>query len=277
MTNDDVRGFASPPRPRKRLGQHFLIDQNIVRKIIEVAALQPDEPVFEVGPGRGILTRALCGRVRLVIAIEIDRDLHAYLTSALADCGALDLRPGDALSFPYQTLPDRTVVVANLPYNISTPLLFKFFEFRARISRIILMLQAEVAERLVAKPGTRDYGVLSVLTQFWTVPALGFRVSPSCFRPRPAVGSTVVALVVRESPAVPVSDEATFVRCVRAAFAHRRKTLLNSLRDEGFPVQRVAGALERVGIATSRRAETVSLEEFAALADKLTNVAPLEG
>lgn len=258
------------PRPRKRLGQHFLIDPNIVRKIVALAEVRPHETVLEIGPGRGVLTRPLCAAARTVIAIEKDPRLGDYLTRAVADCRNLDLRVADALEFPFESLPDRSVIVANLPYNISTPLLFRLLDARERIDRMVLMLQTEVARRLVARPGGRDYGILSVLAQYSAIPSLAFQVAASCFRPRPEVGSAVVRLVMKKERSLRVADEALFVRTVRAAFAHRRKTLLNSLRDEGLGTETVAPALARVGIAPSRRAETLALEEFAALADALS-------
>lgn len=257
------------PRPRKRLGQHFLIDPNIVRKIIALAAVRPHETVLEIGPGRGILTRPLCAAAQTVIAIEKDPRLGDYLTRAVADCRNLDLRVADALEFPFERLPEGTVVVANLPYYISTPLLLRLLDARERLDRLVLMLQTEVARRLVARPGGRDYGILSVLAQYSAVPSLAFQVAASCFRPRPEVGSAVVRLIMHKERSPRVADEALFVRTVRAAFAHRRKTLLNSLRDEGLRPETVASALARVGIAPSRRAETLALEEFAALADAL--------
>jgi len=259
----------SLPRPKKRLGQHFLVDQNVVRKIVALADLQPSETVLEIGPGTGALTRALCAAAGSVIAVELDAALAARLSQALATCSNLDLRVGDAMEFPYATLPEGTVVVSNLPYYLSTPVLFKLLAARGRIGRMVLMLQTEVARRLAAKPGTKDYGILSVLTQFWAVPQLAFRVSASCFRPRPEVGSTVISLKIRPVPPAQVADEPVFVATVRAAFAHRRKTLANSLRDEGWPADRVAAALERAKIQGTRRAETLTLTEFAALANAL--------
>ena len=259
---------AVPP-PRKRFGQHFLIDQNITRKIVALAAIRPEEIVLEIGPGRGVLTRPLCAAAQRVIALELDPKLGAYLAEALADCRNLDLRFGDALEFSYGTLPQGTVVVANLPYYVSTPLLFTLLEARERIDRMVLMLQTEVARRLVAKPATNDYGILSVLVQYAAEASLAFQVSASCFRPRPEVGSAVVSLVMRRQPSVRAKDEALFARVVRAAFAHRRKTLSNSLRDEGLSSEQVAQALALVGIGPSRRGETLRLEEFARLADAL--------
>ncbi|WP_447977914.1 16S rRNA (adenine(1518)-N(6)/adenine(1519)-N(6))-dimethyltransferase RsmA [Candidatus Nitrospira bockiana] len=264
---------SSAPLPHKRLGQHFLIDHNIVRKILATAAIGPEETVLEIGPGRGILTESLCREAKRVIAVEVDARLVVYLRETLTHCPNLELREADALTFPYDTLPPRTVIVANLPYNISSPLLFAFFEARDRLDRMVLMLQVEVARRLVASPGSEEYGILSVLARYWTEPSIVFSVSPHCFRPKPEVGSAVVRLIVRRTPPLAVSDEALFIRVVRAAFAHRRKTLVNSLRDEGFDPHQVTQALERAHITSSRRAETLSLEDFGGLANALAQTA----
>ena len=258
---------ALPP-PRKRLGQHFLIDPNIVRKIVAAAALTGQEAVLEIGPGPGILTAALLSTAPSVTAVEVDPKLGDYLRETLGHQTNLILRIGDALEFPYEELAVGTVVVANLPYYISTPLLFRLLEARHRIDRLVLMLQTEVARRLVAPPGTKDYGVLSVLTQHAADASLAFHVPLACFRPRPEVGSSVVSLVMRRRSADP-DAERRFVRTVRAAFAHRRKTLANSLRDEGFAPDVVARALAQADILPSRRAETLSLEEFGALSHHL--------
>ena len=231
-----------PPPPLKRLGQHFLVDPNIVRKIVALAGLRSDETVLEIGPGRGILTRALSGAARGVIAIEVDPKLHAYLTETFADCANVDLRLGDALAFDYLNLPPRTVAVANLPYYVSTSLLMKLLDARTRFDRMVLMLQTEVARRLVAQPGTSEYGSLSVVTRHAAEVSLAFQVSPSCFRPRPEVGSAVVSLMIRRESPVGVTDEAAFACIVRASFAHRRKTIANSLRDEGLSPERIAAA-----------------------------------
>lgn len=265
-----------PPRPNKRLGQHFLIDRNIVRKIVATASLTPEDTVLEIGPGHGILTRPLSERARRVFAIELDRSLEPALQTALAGRTNVEIQFGDALKYPYESLPPGTVVVANLPYHISSPLLFRLLEAHDRFDRLVVMLQTEVARRLVARPGTKDYGVLSVLTQFRAEPSLAFSVPASCFRPRPAVNSTVVVLRIRRASPVSVTDEALFVRVVRAAFAHRRKTLFNSLRDEGIPAVRVVSAMERAGIAPTRRAESLTIAEFAALANAFAgNASPV--
>jgi 16S rRNA (adenine1518-N6/adenine1519-N6)-dimethyltransferase len=161
-------------------------------------------------------------------------------------------------------------VVANLPYYLSSPLLFKLLAVRDRLSRMVLMLQAEVADRLIAAPRTRDYGILSVVAAYYAELRIGFRVSRNCFRPRPEVGSAVVTLRPRSEAPIHVMDEAAFIKTVRAAFAHRRKTIANSLRDEGFDPDLIVDALGEVHLDPSRRAETLSLADFAGLANVLT-------
>jgi 16S rRNA (adenine1518-N6/adenine1519-N6)-dimethyltransferase len=269
---DDHPPLTMPPplpRPRKSLGQHFLTDPNIIRKIIALADLRPDEIVLEIGPGRGALTGALCRAVKTVVAVEVDANLGEYLSRTFSNVHNLDLRIGDALEFPFESLPAGTVVVANLPYNISTPILFRLLESRHRFDRLILMLQTEVARRLTAKPGGKTYGSLSVSTQRWTVPSLAFTVSPGCFQPPPEVGSAVVKLEVRKDSLGEPVDDAHFLRIVRAAFAHRRKTLTNSLRDAGLDPDAIARGLADAGIEGSRRAETLSNQEFVSLARAL--------
>lgn len=260
---------ASALPARKSLGQHFLIDPNIVRKIVALADVQPGETVFEIGPGRGILTEALCRVSSRVIAVEVDRRLHAFLSERQSLFPNLELTCEDALTYPINDLPDGTVVVANLPYYISTPLLFRLLEAGPRLARMVLMLQAEVAARLVAKPGRREYGLLSVMAQATSEIIEGFRVSAHCFRPRPEVASTVVSLRHRATALVPSNQQADFHRIVRAAFAHRRKTLPNSLRDEGYAFDRVVDALHALNLPPTVRAETLSVEQFVKLTHRV--------
>lgn len=256
----------SLPPALKRLGQNFLIDPNIVRKIVSLAALRPEDTVLEIGPGRGALTAGLCAEAERVIAVEIDPQLQPHLQETLGHCPNLDLRIGDALAFPYDSLPPGTGVVANLPYYVSTPILFALLDARARLDRLVLMLQTEVAVRLAAKPNSEDYGVLSVLAQEAAEVELAFRVSPNCFRPRPTVGSAVVRLTMKARDEVDPVRYERFRRLVRAAFAHRRKTLVNSLRDEGYPPERILRALQAVGVPLQARAETLTLDHYRALA-----------
>jgi 16S rRNA (adenine1518-N6/adenine1519-N6)-dimethyltransferase len=254
------------PPPNKRLGQNFLIDPNIVRKIVALAELRPNDHVLEIGPGRGILTEALSRTAGHVTAIEVDSRLHAYLEAKQAELPNVELVCDDALAYPVESLPMGTVVVANLPYYISTPLLFRLLDQRGRFPRMVLMLQDEVADRLVAQPGGSDYGVLSVMAQYAADITKAFRVSAQCFRPRPEVASAVVRLDMKERTRLSRQEAVAFRALVKAAFAHRRKTLVNSLRDEGYALHSVTETLQRLDIAPSRRAETFSIEEFLQLA-----------
>ena len=263
---------ASFPPALKRLGQNFLIDPNIIRKIVSLAALRPDDTVLEIGPGRGALTAGLCAEAGHVIAVEIDPQLQPQLQKTLGHCRNLDLRIGDALAFPYDTLPPRTVVVSNLPYYVSTPILFALLDARAHLDRLVLMLQTEVALRLAAKPNSEDYGVLSVLTQEAADVEVAFRVSANCFRPRPTVGSAVVHLAIKAQEGFDPVRHERFRRLVRASFAHRRKTLVNSLRDEGYPPERIARAAAAAGVSPQARAEMLTLDDYRALARAFDDV-----
>ena len=260
---------------RKALGQHFLHDQNIVRKIIALAELKPGETVLEIGPGRGILTRALSETGSKVFAVEVDRSLDEPLQKEFEASPNVRIIQADALTYPFQNIPAPFSVVANLPYSISTPLLFRLLELRSRVSRMVLMLQLEVARRIVAREGGKEYGLLSVGVQFHAEPRLEFIVPRGCFRPPPKVDSAVIRLTIRTTPKVAVKDEAFFFRVARAGFGHRRKSLRNALKDGGFPVDAVEEALSAATITAGnpqRRAETLSIEEFARLADTLFEI-----
>jgi 16S rRNA (adenine1518-N6/adenine1519-N6)-dimethyltransferase len=254
------------PPPNKRLGQNFLIDPNIVRKIIALAELNTSDHVLEIGPGRGILTEALCHAAGRVTAVEVDPRLHDYLETRQLELPNVELVCEDALAYPVENLPIGTVVVANLPYYISTPLLFRLHDQRGLFLRMVLMLQDEVVDRLVAKPGGSDYGVLSVMAQYAADITKAFKVSAQCFRPRPEVASAVVLLRTKERTRLSRQEEVAFRALVKAAFAHRRKTLVNSLRDERYELRPVAESLQRLNIDPTRRAETLSLEDFLRLA-----------
>ena len=241
MTRPGPRArVASAQIARKSLGQHFLIDKNIVHKIVRLAELQPGETVLEIGPGRGILTEALLDSSGLVVAVELDAALCARLRTTLGGRSNFRLIEGDALAFEYAQVPSPFLVVANLPYYVSTPLLFRLLEERQRIDRLVLMLQEEVVARLAAAPGGKDYGALSIAAQFYCEVRRAFRVSPTCFRPKPRVGSAVVVLTPLAKPRVSVTDEAFFFRVVRAGFAHRRVVGLRHDRRVGRRVGHVA-------------------------------------
>ena len=258
------------PPPLKRLGQNFLIDPNIVRKIVALADLSPSDHVLEIGPGRGALTEMLGHAAGRVTAVELDLRLHAYLETRQTEFPNVELVCDDALAYPVERLPIGTIVVANLPYYISTPLLFRLLDQRGRFSRMVLMLQNEVADRLVAQPGGSDYGVLSVMAQYAADITKSFRVSAQCFRPRPDVGSAVVLLRANEHRRLGLQEEVAFRALVKAAFAHRRKTIVNSLRDEGYDQDHTTAALTQLHLSPTVRAETLSLEHFIDLSRLMT-------
>ena len=260
---------ADPPTAIKRLGQNFLIDPNIIRKIISLAELSSHDSVLEIGPGRGILTDALCQSAGRVTAIEIDPRLHTYLTERPTQFQNLTLVLGDAMTYPIEHLPPGTIVVSNLPYYLSTPLLFRLLEHQQRITRLVLMLQNEVADRLVAQSGSSAYGVLSVMAQYSADITKAFKVSPQCFRPRPDVDSAVVLLRTKERTEQTRDNRDQLATIVRAAFAHRRKTLVNSLRDQGYDQKHVVAALTALHLPISIRAENLSLDEFIALSRQI--------
>lgn len=261
------------PRPRKRFGQHFLHDPAVIRRIVDAVAPKSTEAdtsryatprMVEIGPGRGALTGLLLERIDTLDAIEIDRDLVAALTERHGHDGRLHLHSGDVLEFDFCTLAAgrHLRLVGNLPYNISTPLLFHLYAQAHCIETMVFMMQKEVAARLAAAPNAKDYGRLSVMIQWrFDVSAL-FDVGPGAFQPPPQVESTVVRLTPR-APRLALRDPERFAHVVKSAFAQRRKTLRNALRD----VVDLA-AFERSGIDSARRAETLSPLEFAILANQ---------
>jgi 16S rRNA (adenine1518-N6/adenine1519-N6)-dimethyltransferase len=255
---------------RRALGQHFLRDAAVADRIADAVGATRDDLVCEIGAGEGVLTRRLAARAGRLVALEIDPGLQARLAAE-----GFDVRLADARTYAYETLREarpapagRVLVAGNLPYSVSKPILLRLWEARAALDAATLMLQREVVERLVAAPGGRAYGALSVLWQVWADVALGFVVPPEAFRPPPAVESAVVHVRFRAAPRVPVDDPAAFIRVVKAAFAQRRKMLANTLRA-GFPhlgAAGVAARLDRAAVDGHRRAETLDLQEFARLA-----------
>jgi 16S rRNA (adenine1518-N6/adenine1519-N6)-dimethyltransferase len=237
---------------------------------VTAADLNGDDQVLEVGPGRGALTDLLADKVNRLVAVEFDRDLAALLRHRFAEQPQVSIHEQDILKVDFATLllPDDQPrkVAANLPYNISTPVLFRFLEERRRFSRLVVMLQKEVGERLAAPPDCSEYGVLTVLFRQWFEVKLEFLVPPGCFFPPPKVDSVVISLVPLVDSRVDVGDQALFERLVKAAFAMRRKTLANCLKAaEIIDSVRMEEALVGCGIDGRRRGETLSLEEFALL------------
>lgn len=250
---------------RRPLGQHFLFDVNILKKIIDCSAIIADDTVVEIGPGSGSLTRLLAERAKKVIAIEIDRRLLRRLKENFSTMKNVEAIAGDALKFPYETINGRFKVVANIPYYITTPLLFRLLEFREKISSMTLLLQKEVAQRVIASPGCKDYGVLSITLQLYTKPTLKFFVPKGAFSPPPEVDSAVVHFEVSPTPLYKIKDEAFFIGIVKMAFSQRRKTIMNSLRS----FKRIKDALLEAGIDYRSRPEELSIKDFIRLADGL--------
>ena len=252
----------------KKLGQNFLIDADIVRGIVDAADIRPGERVLEIGPGIGTLTQGLAEAGAEVTAVELDKKLPAVLAKTLEGYENVRIVQGDILkvNIPEIMGPEPFKVAANLPYYITTPIIMTLLERRLPISRLVTMVQKEVADRMVAEPGTKAYGALSVAVQYYTQPHVELDVPPRSFIPAPEVDSVVIVCDVREKPPVTVADEKLFFRVVRAAFGQRRKTLSNALKGAGFDKELIRTALPAAGIDGTRRGETLSLTEFAAIA-----------
>jgi 16S rRNA (adenine1518-N6/adenine1519-N6)-dimethyltransferase len=256
-------------RAIKSLGQNFLKDPHYLNRIADAARIGPEDQVLEIGPGLGHLTTVLTKRAQKVLAIEVDDRLIPRLQNVFSSCRNFELVHGDALEYDYGSLNGKWRVVANLPYYISTPIIQKLIVRCDKFISLTLMLQKEVAERIAAPPGGKEYGYLSVLVQFYTVPRMEFKVPPGAFTPSPEVDSTVITLTLRDQPAVMVGDEVYFIRVIKAAFSQRRKTLRNSLKQLEAPKEKMDAVFNTIGIDLGRRAETLSVEEFGKLSDFL--------
>ena len=257
----------------RRLGQNFLISPGVVRAVVEAAEIENGDRVLEIGPGIGTLTQGLLEAGAEVTAVELDKKLPAVLGETLRGYEHLKVVQGDILKTDIPALMgvQPFKVAANLPYYITTPILLSLLEQSLPITHIVTMVQKEVAERMTARPGGKDYGALSVAVQYHTEPEIVLDVPPSCFFPAPEVDSAVIACAVRQTPAVAVQDEKLFFRVVKASFGQRRKTLSNALKPLSFSKAQIEDALLGAGIDSTRRGETLSLAEFAAIANKLMN------
>ena len=261
--------MGNPPahRPRKRFGQNFLHDPGVIHNIISAIHPQEQEKLVEIGPGKGALTRHLLKACSSLDVVELDRDLIPILQEECSPLGELRIHNVDALKFDFSSLTsgnEKLRVVGNLPYNISTPLIFHLLEQAAEIKDMHFMLQKEVVERLAASPGGKDYGRLSIMVQYYCEVEKLFTVPPGAFFPPPKVTSAVVRLTPYEKPKVTVKDIALLNRVVTQAFSQRRKTLRNTLKKL-IDTETISG----LDIDPSRRPETLSLEEYARLADAL--------
>lgn len=271
---------------QKKYGQNFLIDANILDKIIRLSEVTKDDCVIEIGPGIGTMTQYLAENAGKVIAIEIDKHLIPILEETLKEYDNVMILNADVLKVDICKIVEEknngkpVKVVANLPYYITTPIIMGLFESGVPLLDITIMVQKEVAERMQVGPGTKDYGALSLAVQFYAKPEVILQVPPACFMPRPNVGSAVIRLKRHERPPVSVQDEKKMFSLIRAAFGQRRKTLANALSaglvypdEEGNPVQvsrqQVCCALEKMGIKQDIRGEALTLAQFAELSNLL--------
>ncbi len=249
---------------KRHLGQNFLYNPSILKRIIQVAQLDPEDLVVEIGPGPGSLTRMLAEKVIKVIAIELDDKLYEKLKVELIGYNNVELIQGDALKYPYENLQEFKVV-ANIPYYITTPIIFRLLDSKENLKSMTLTVQKEVAERIAAQPGGKDYGVLSIMVQYYAKPSIKFIIPKEAFRPVPKVDSAVIHINILERPSVDLEDKELFFRIVKTAFSQRRKMLSNSLKGI---LPNVQEWLDTAGIDPKRRPETLSIEEFAKLANK---------
>ena len=260
---------------RKKFGQNFLIDSHVIDKIIAAAEIDKDTEVLEIGPGLGTLTQYLAEAAKSVTAVEIDDMLIPILEKTLASYDNVRIVHGDILKQDVNELfggrPFK--IVANLPYYITTPIIMSLLESKVPAQSITVMIQKEVADRMKASPGSKDYGALSLAVQYYSEPYLAANVPPNCFMPRPGVGSAVIRLKILDKPSVEVKDEELMFKIIRASFNQRRKTLANAVSHfEGLNFSRedVEKALEDCGLKPGVRGEALTLEEFSALANALS-------
>ncbi|MDO4265301.1 MAG: 16S rRNA (adenine(1518)-N(6)/adenine(1519)-N(6))-dimethyltransferase RsmA [Eubacteriales bacterium] len=258
---------------KKRFGQNFLIDAHVLEKIISGAGIGKEDTVLEIGPGIGTLTQALCEAAGNVIAVEIDHDLIPILDRTLAAYDNVRVINEDILKLDLAALSKKPLkVVANLPYYITTPIIMGLFESGAPLKSITVMVQKEVADRMQAAPGGKDYGALSLAVQYYSSPEIIANVPPNCFIPRPNVGSAVINLIKHEVPPVTPEDPDFMFRIIKTAFSQRRKTLVNTLRSDrelGFSKEQLETVIKDMGLSETIRGERLSLAEFAGLSDRL--------
>lgn len=264
---------------QKKFGQNFLIDPHVLDKIIAAAEITKDDFVLEIGPGIGTLTQYLAEAAREVVAVEIDSTLIPILEDTLSAYDNVSVINEDVLKVDLRKLAEEgnggkpIKVVANLPYYITTPIIMSLFESHVPLKSLTVMVQKEVALRMQAGPGTKDYGALSLAVQYYASPYLAANVPPNCFMPRPNVGSAVIRLTRFEETPVQVKDEKLLFRLIRASFNQRRKTLQNGLvnsQELDFTKEQVAAAIATLGVSPSVRGEALTLEQFAALANALS-------
>lgn len=263
---------------QKKFGQNFLIDTHVLDKIIDASGVTEDDFVLEIGPGIGTMTQYLCERAREVVAVEIDKNLIPILSDTLKNYSNVTVINEDILKLDICKLAEEKnqgkpiKVVANLPYYITTPIIMGLFESHVPIDSITIMVQKEVAERMQEKPGSKEYGALSLAVQYYAKPEIVANVPPNCFMPRPNVGSAVIRLTRHEKPPVEVEDEKLMFRIIRASFNQRRKTLVNGLNNSPeihLPKEVIQESIVSLGVPENIRGEALSLEQFAELSNEI--------
>ena len=266
---------------QKKYGQNFLIDTHVLDKIIRESKIDKDDFVLEIGPGIGTMTQYLCESAGRVVAVEIDKNLIPILHDTLKEYDNVEIINEDILKLDLMSLIRQNgiqkpmKVVANLPYYITTPIIMGLLEHHMPIESITVMVQKEVAERMQAGPGIKDYGALSLAVQYYTRPQIVANVPPNCFMPRPKVGSAVIRLTRHKKPPVETKDEQLMFRLIRASFNQRRKTLANGLSNAGnlhFTKEQIQRAILELGEPAAVRGETLTLEQFARLSDILKQI-----
>ncbi|HJC82148.1 MAG TPA: 16S rRNA (adenine(1518)-N(6)/adenine(1519)-N(6))-dimethyltransferase RsmA [Candidatus Anaerostipes avicola] len=263
---------------QKKFGQNFLIDGRVLEKIMDAADITKEDFVLEIGPGIGTMTQYLAERAREVLAVEIDKNLIPILAETLSEYENVDILNADILKTDLNKIAEekngghQIKVVANLPYYITTPIIMGLFESHVPVENVTVMVQKEVADRMQAGPGTKDYGALSLAVQYYAEPYIAANVPPNCFMPRPKVGSAVIRLTKHKTPPVQVKNEKLLFQLIRASFNQRRKTLQNGIKNFSglnFSKEEVAEALEQMGVSPTIRGEALTLEQFAQLSNLL--------
>ncbi len=266
---------------QKKFGQNFLIDQHVLEKIIRAAGVKEDDMVLEIGPGIGTMTQYLAENAGKVVAVEIDKNLIPILKETLAGYDNVTVINEDILKLDIKALAQEynqgrpIKVVANLPYYITTPIIMGLFESGVPIDNITVMVQKEVADRMQAGPGTKDYGALSLAVQYYAEPYIAANVPPNCFIPRPNVGSAVIRLTRHDKPPVETADPSLMFDLIRASFNQRRKTLqngLNNAQNLSFTKEQIGAAIESMGLPATVRGEALTLEQFAGLANYFSQI-----
>jgi 16S rRNA (adenine1518-N6/adenine1519-N6)-dimethyltransferase len=255
-------------KPKKSLGQNFLIDKNIQNKIADCLEIGPDDAVLEIGPGEGAITGLLCRKAGKVFAVEIDRNLCALLTTKFATARNLSVINADILKFDLRSLPpgNKLNVIGNIPYYITSPIVEHLLLYRERVEDVYLTVQKEFAHRMAADPGSKAYGSFSCFVQYYTEPEILFLIKRNSFHPAPKVDSCFMRLKIRREPAVKVKNEAMLFKIIRSAFQQRRKTMKNGL-EELIPSRQLEEFFRRYDIDPRIRAEDLALQDFANLAD----------